>query len=84
MTWTLEFESKARKALLDLDAVTQRRILTKLARLRSNPRGLDAIKLAGSECWRVRIGDYRIIYDIQDSKLCILVIKVGHRRDIYR
>lgn len=84
MTWTLEFESKARKALLELDTTTQRRILSKLAKLRDNPSGMDAIKLTGSECWRIRIGDFRVIYDIQDFRLCILVIKIGHRRDIYR
>jgi mRNA interferase RelE/StbE len=45
---------------------------------------LDAIKLVGSESWRIRVGDYRIIYDIQDSFLIITVIKIGHRREVYR
>jgi mRNA interferase RelE/StbE len=48
----------------------------------SNPRGHAAIKLTGSARWRVRVGDYRIIYDIQDSVLIVMVVKIGHRREV--
>jgi mRNA interferase RelE/StbE len=84
MIWTLEFETKAKKSLKKLDASTRQRVMSKLALLKTNPRGLDAIKLVGSESWRIRVGDYRIIYDIQDSFLIITVIKIGHRREVYR
>lgn len=84
MIWTLEFEAKAKKSLKELDASMQRRIMSKLEKLKTNPRALDAIKLAGSESWRIRVGDYRIIYDIQDSVLIVMVIKIGHRREVYR
>lgn len=40
--------------------------------------------MSGSTSWRIRVGDYRIIYDIQDSQLIVMVIKIGHRREIYR
>ncbi|VAW15847.1 hypothetical protein MNBD_BACTEROID05-1199, partial [hydrothermal vent metagenome] len=47
------------------------------------PHPKNCLKLAGSSYYRVRCGDYRIIYDIQDQKLVIIVLKVGHRKDIY-
>ncbi|MCX6855751.1 MAG: type II toxin-antitoxin system RelE/ParE family toxin [Verrucomicrobia bacterium] len=84
MIWTLEFETKAKKSLKKLDASTRQRVMSKLALLKTNPRGVDAIKLVGSESWRIRVGDYRIVYDIHDEVLLIHVIKIGHRREIYR
>lgn len=42
------------------------------------------MKLVGSEHWRIRIGDYRVVYDIEDAQLIVLVVEVGHRREIYR
>jgi mRNA interferase RelE/StbE len=83
-TWIVQFETAAKKQLLCLDSGLQRRIMSKLETLKANPRGSGAIKLSGSSSWRVRVGDYRIIYDIQDSQLIVSVIKLGHRREIYR
>lgn len=83
-TWTVQFETAAKKQLLGLDSGLQRRIMSKLETLKANPRGSGAIKLSGFPFWRVRVGDYRIIYDIFDQQLIVSVIKIGHRRDIYR
>jgi mRNA interferase RelE/StbE len=83
-TWTVKIERDAEKALEKLDAQMQRRILGRLRQLEANPRGQGCIKLAGSQKWRTRVGDYRIIYDIQDSVLVVIVIKIGHRREVYR
>lgn len=58
--------------------------MSKLDKLKANPRGEGAIKMSGQSSWRIGIGDYRVIYDIQDSVLLVLVLKIGHRRDIYR
>ena len=52
--------------------------------LADNPRPPGSIKLKGEDSYRIRVGDYRIIYTIQDDRLIVLVIEVGHRRDIYR
>lgn len=52
--------------------------------LGDNPRPPQAKKLSGVPEWRVRLGDYRIIYRIEDSVLIVVVVAVGHRRDIYR
>ena len=61
-----------------------RRILTRLAQLETDQRPTDVKKLKGREAWRIRVGDYRVIYEIQDRQLQILVITIGHRREIYR
>ena len=60
------------------------RILARLAGLETNPRPADVKKLKGRDAWRIRIGDYRVIYEIHDRVLQIIVITVGHRREIYR
>ena len=61
-----------------------RRILARLAGLETNPRPPDVKKLKGRDAWRIRLGDYRVIYEIHDRVLQILVITVGHRREVYR
>ena len=61
-----------------------RRILARLAQLETVPRPADVKKLKGRDAWRMRVGDYRVIYEIQDRQLQILVITVSHRREIYR
>jgi len=61
-----------------------RRILDRLRELEDNPRPPGVKKLKGRPAWRVRVGDYRIIYEIHDRELRIIVITVGHRREVYR
>ena len=60
------------------------RILARLAGLETNPRPADVKKLKGRDAWRIRVGDYRVIYELHDRVLQILVITVGQRREIYR
>ena len=61
-----------------------RRLLTRLAELEANPRPGDVKKLKGRNAWRIRVGDYRVIYEIHDRELQLIVITVGHRREVYR
>ena len=61
-----------------------RRILARLAELETNPRPTDIKKLKGRKAWRIRVGDYRVIYEIHNRQLQILVITIGHRREVYR
>lgn len=71
----------------DLRAVPNRdvkRILEKIDTLANNPRGFGAVKLSGQEQYRVRVGVYRIIYEIVKNRLIVRVVKVGHRSDVYR
>jgi len=89
MAWTIELSGLAQKNLRQLDQQTRLRILKflheRIARL-DDPRSIgDALK--GSKLgdfWKYRVGDYRIIVDIQDDTLCILVVRFGNRREIYR
>ena len=61
-----------------------RRILNRIAGLSENPRPSGCEKLTGKERYRLRQGRYRIVYSIQDDELTVWVVKVGHRKDIYR
>ena len=58
--------------------------LRKIQSLAENPRRQGAEKLTGQELYRIRQGNYRVVYSIQDDQLTVWVIKVGHRKDIYR
>jgi len=89
MAWRIEFDPSAEKELGKLDREAAQRILKflfeRVAKL-DDPRGIgEALK--GSKLgnfWKYRVGDYRIITDIQDSALCILVVQIGNRREIYK
>lgn len=83
-TWTVDFEAAALKQLNHLDRDLRARIMSKLDKLKTNPRSFGAIKMSGVHSWRIRVGDYRIIYEIHDNVLTVLVLKIGHRREIYR
>jgi mRNA interferase RelE/StbE len=61
----------------------QRRIVAKIETLSNNPRPDGCKKLHG-DIYRVRVGDYRIVYQVRDRELLVLVIRVGHRREVYR
>ena len=60
------------------------RILVRLSALETNPRPADVKKLKGRDAWRIRVSDYRVIYEIHDRVSQIIVITVGHRREVYR
>ena len=87
MAWTIEISEKAFRALRKMDKQTARRIrneLSEIAKLedpRSRGKALTG-NLAG--VWRYRVGDYRILCDIEDGRLVILVVEVAHRREVYR
>ena len=78
------FDRRSEKALQSLPTSEHRRIQKAIDGLALDPRPRGAIKLSGDTSWRIRVGDYRIIYDIQDSALIVMVIKIGHRREVYR
>jgi mRNA interferase RelE/StbE len=85
MTYQIEFTKQAAKQFKVLPDLEQQRISTKIDALAIEPRAVGAVKLVGAEdLYRIRVGDYRIIYNIQDDLLLVLVVKIGHRRDVYR
>ncbi|PID97926.1 MAG: plasmid stabilization protein [Actinomycetales bacterium] len=83
MSYTIKLRPAAVKALRGIDRVNQRRIQGAITLLASNPRPPSCKPLVGRPGWRVRVGNYRIIYTINDSELLIVVITIGHRRDVY-
>lgn len=84
MTYEVLVAPAAARQLRKLDHQARRRVQAAVELLAQDPRPPGARELAGGEGdWRVRTGDYRIIYEIQDRVLVVLVVAVGHRRDIY-
>jgi mRNA interferase RelE/StbE len=84
VTYAISILRGAQKTLNALIVPEQERIIAAIRKLASNPRPSGVKKLAGREAWRIRVGDYRVIYEINDNELTVLVIDVGHRREIYR
>jgi len=86
MSYTVKVSRPAEKFLRALtDKKLYFRLRETIESLKSKPRPVDSIKLQGEEgLYRVRVGDYRIVYQIQDQQLIVLVVQVGHRREIYR
>jgi len=85
MSYRIEFKPSATRALRGLSKDTQRRLSPKINALAENPRPHGVEKLSGEEnLYRIRVRDYRIIYQIRDKVLLVLVVHVGHRREVYR
>ncbi|MGI4790822.1 MAG: type II toxin-antitoxin system RelE family toxin [Janthinobacterium lividum] len=84
MTYVLVILRRAQKELEDLQNADYERVRDAIAGLAEDPRPPGCIKLTGREGWRIRIGNYRVIYDINDSQLVVTVVQVDNRRDIYR
>jgi len=84
MTYRVEVAAAAVRQLRKLDRAAQRRVQGAIELLAAEPRPNGAKKLVGGDGeWRVRTGDYRIVYEIHDNVLLVLVVAVGHRREIY-
>ncbi|MEA3430825.1 MAG: type II toxin-antitoxin system RelE/ParE family toxin [Nanoarchaeota archaeon] len=81
--YDLLFSDKAKKQFLKLEKDIQKRIINSLQRIRIRPESY-VTKLVGDNVFKLRVGDYRILMDIDNGKLLILVIKVGHRKNIYK
>ena len=85
MSYQVLIERRALKELARLPPNMTGRVRTAIDQLSTLPRPHNAKKLAGSrDQWRVRVGDYRILYDVNDKAREVRVFAVGHRRDIYR
>lgn len=89
MAWTIEYTEGAKRNLKKLDKQTARRILDFMDERvadRADPRsiGKALTGLVPGSYWRYRVGDYRIICAFEDDRLRVLVIEIGHRREIYR
>jgi mRNA interferase RelE/StbE len=84
MSYRVILPKSAQKDLDRLPDQISGRILAALAGLESQPRPVGCKKLRGESAWRIRAGDYRVIYEIHDKVLQVIVVTVGHRREVYR
>jgi mRNA interferase RelE/StbE len=85
MTYRVEFTSSAQREFLRLAKADQQRVGRRIDALRDNPRPAGCVKLAGaSNLWRLRSGDYRVVYAIEDAALIVAITRVAHRRHVYR
>jgi mRNA interferase RelE/StbE len=84
MSYGLEILRTAQKQLAQITQVDRDRIVAAIMDLADVPRPVSCKKLSGRPGWRIRVGSYRVIYEIHDDKLLILVVTVGHRREVYR
>jgi len=83
MNYAVSILRRAQKELGQLSSPSFERVCDAIQSLASNPRPPGCRKLVGRDGWRIRVGDYRVIYEIDDPALTVLVLHVGHRRDIY-
>ena len=83
-SYDLRIKPSAVKELEALQTKDRRRIVNKIQGLASDPRPPGCEKLSGRDRYRIRQGDFRILYEVQDNEFTLTVVKIGHRRDVYR
>ena len=84
-SYSVRIKKSAARELADLPRKDQERVIERIRGLANNPRPPGAEKLAGSDDkFRLRQGNYRILYAIEDDVLMVYVVKIGHRKDVYR
>ncbi|MGQ0631325.1 MAG: type II toxin-antitoxin system RelE family toxin [Sporichthyaceae bacterium] len=82
--YIIEVELAAARALSKLDRAVQTRLINTIEALAENPRPAGATKLVGQDAMRLRAGDYRIVYVIDDTVITVTIVKVGHRSNVYK
>ncbi|HIG30450.1 MAG TPA: type II toxin-antitoxin system RelE/ParE family toxin [Verrucomicrobiales bacterium] len=82
--YSIEFAKSVRKDLKKIANRDVKRILKAVQRLAADPRPSSSKKLVGEELYRIRVGVYRVIYEIHDGRLVIVIVKAGHRKGIHR
>ena len=84
MTYQVVIQRPAEKELDALQPPIHKRIVARLLALEDNPRPQGVKKLQGQESYRLRVGDYRILYAVEDKGKKVFVLAIGHRREVYR
>ncbi len=82
--YSIEFKKSAIKELNSLPNKEIKKIINSIDKLIEDPHPINSKKLSASERYRLRVGDYRILYEITDQVLIIYIIKIAHRKDVYR
>jgi mRNA interferase RelE/StbE len=84
MKYEVKLKKSATKQLRKLDKKQAERILIKIYLLADNPYPNGAEQLTGQKAFRIRVGDYRVIYEVHNKQLLVQVIRVGHRKEVYK
>ncbi len=84
MPYRVTIAPAAARAIRSLDRPVQVRIIRAAEALAQDPRPPGSRKLVGENRWRLRVGDWRVVYQVEDARLIVLVVRVGHRGDVYR
>ncbi|MCL4534875.1 MAG: type II toxin-antitoxin system RelE/ParE family toxin [Bacteroidetes bacterium] len=84
MNYTILILRRAQKELSQLPGGGYQHVRDAIRALAQDPRPHHCAKLTGRDAWRIRVGDYRVIYEVDDQQPLITVLHVGHRRDVYR
>jgi mRNA interferase RelE/StbE len=83
-SYAIEFTKSAQKEISKFPPTDGARIARAVDKLSADPRKGNVRPMVGSKSWRLRVSDYRVVYDIIDDKLIILIIRIRHRREVYR
>ena len=84
MAYSVKIKASAAKALKELDRSTREKLIYRIDQLKNNSHVGTVLKGELSGLRRIRIGTYRVIYELYESALTVLVIRIGHRREVYR
>jgi len=85
MKYTILYRATVKREMRRMDSGVVRRLDRAILELANNPRPPGCVKLAGADdLWRIRVGDYRVVYEIRDRQLIVLIVAVAHRREVYR
>ena len=84
MIYQVELARSAEREFHALAPAVRRRVTAALIRLENEPRGRGSRKLSQGPGWRQRVGDYRVLYEVDDEARVVTVYAIGHRRDVYR
>jgi mRNA interferase RelE/StbE len=84
MAHSIRVERTAGKSIAFLEVGIRRRILQEIDRLSDTPRPPGCKKLKGRDAYRIRVGDYRVVYEVRDDVLVVLVVRVAHRSEAYK
>jgi len=84
MSYSLQISRHAQKELAQLSDEFYSQVKGSIWSLSDNPRPHGCAKLKARDGWRIRVGDYRVIYDIDDEQKIVTIVHIGHRRDVYR
>ncbi|MDO8749799.1 MAG: type II toxin-antitoxin system RelE/ParE family toxin [Dehalococcoidia bacterium] len=84
MSYEVLILRRAQRELAELPSEAYQRVKEAILNLANQPRPRGSRKLSGREGWRIRVGNYRVVYEIDDTQQTITILHVGHRRDVYR